>query len=881
MEMRIYSILVAILTLMPAWAREITCEQAQQIADDFLKGNCVKVDLLRSNAARIKAIGQSATPEFHIFNLSDNDGFVIVSGEDTTPAILGFSTEGHIYSDSISDNLASHLDWLRQQITYARRTGMGKSSKAAGPTSKNGMRLLTPSWNQFEQMTPGHAPAGCVPTAMAIIMGAWHWPISGEGTSTNTGNVSGSDESYDITLDHNVEFNLDKLPFEINDFTDLTPDQQFGLANLVLHTGTAIEVSYGTYSYGGSSGSVNKARKALIDHFKFSDDMPQLQYDQSMSAIEQTLRDELAAGRPVIYSAKSSTSGHAFICDGVWDNYFHFNLGWGGTANGYYLLNAIDAHPNHDGYNYDAYILTNIHPRTSDPDYTPRQIPVVYDELPDEPDEPVTTSPDYSPIEFSSQCGYGLVSPRSSYKKGEAASVYYSGLKWTGRFDGTTDWVDGEPDDYIIAKLGIAIVDGNGKILNFFEESYDHYIRRTNTEQPISSFTFEPTIDVKPEYRIVMYAKIKGQDEWKLIKGLSDVSSELSCAAPSSQHLPLNVKYDSSSFRLVNVYGQIIDNIVLGQQYSLYIQPLKSMESAEITNHGQSIHFRESTSFYGDMPSYYMYITVDTPEGIDLAIEPLDKSQTDIAVHLDNPATLQDKLRGKASKIRNLTISGEMNIFDLQYLSTPTFSRIKKLDLSKATISEYSPIHPANYIQDYFFHNHGNINEVSLPEGLKEIGRSSFSYSWNLSKLTIPATLASFHEYCFNSCPFSEVINKCPVPQEITEDFVSDLAENSTLYVPIGSKTAYESHPYWSRFSSIIEKDFTGVESVAADTPYTIARTGNTITINGAPDDMPVKIYAISGQLLWSGIAANISTLDNLPDTPIIIVTPSLTLKVQ
>jgi len=878
MKMRIYSILVALLTLAPVWAREITCEQAQQIADDFLKGKCAKVDLLRSNAARIKAIGQSSTPEFHIFNLSDNDGFVIVSGEDTTPAILGFSTEGHIYADSISDNLASHLDWLRQQIAYARRTGIGKSSKAAGPTSKKGMRLLTPSWNQFEQMTPGHVPAGCVPTAMAIIMGAWHWPISGEGTSTNTGWVSGSGEPYDITLDHNVEFNLDKLPFEINDFADLTPDQQFGLANIVFHTGTAVEVSYGT---SGSSAHVYKAREALIDHFKFSDDMPQLKYNQSMSTIEQTLRDELAAGRPVIYSAQSSTIGHAFICDGVWDDYFHFNLGWGGTANGYYLLNAINAHPDHDGYNYDAYILSNIHPRTSDPDYTPRQIPVVYDELPDEPDEPVTTSPDYSPIEFSSQCGYGLVSPRSSYKKGEAASVYYSGLKWTGRFDGSTDWVDGALDNYIIAKLGIAIVDGNYNILDFFEKSYENYIWRTNTDQTIYSFTIKPTIDVKPEYRIVMYAKINGYDEWKLIKGLSDVSSELSCAAPSSQHLPLNVKYDSSSFRLDNTYGQIADKVVLGQTYSLFIDRKRPMESAEITNHGQPISFSESTYFYGDMPPYYINITVDSPEGIDLAIEPLDKSQTDIAVHLDNPATLQDKLKGKASKIRNLTISGEMNIFDLQYLSTPTFSQIKKLDLSKTTISEYSPIHPANYIQDDFFYNHGSINEVVLPEGLKEIGQSSFSSSWNLSKLTIPATLASFPEYSLISCPFSEVINKCPVPQEITEDFVRNLAENSTLYVPIGSKTAYESHPYWSRFSSIIEKDFTGVESLTADAPYTIARTGNTITINGAPDDMPVKIYAISGQLLWSGIAANISTLDNLPDAPIIIVTPSLTLKVQ
>ncbi len=880
MKMRIYFLLAALLTLMPVWAREITCEQAQIIANDFFKGNCEKVDLFRSDFAPIKAIGQSSKPEFHIFNLINNDGFVIVSGEDTTPAILGFGTTGHIAADSIPDNLASHLDCLRQQIAYARRTGTGRTSKSAGPTSETGTRLLTPAWNQFEQMTPEHVPAGCVPTAMAIIMGAWHWPISGEGISTNTGEIYGSEGYYDITLDHNVEFNLDKLPFEISKFADLNPDQQFGLANLVLHTGTAVEVHYGTYSAGGSGAYVYKAREALIDHFKFSDDMPELKYDQSMSTIEQTLREELAAGRPVIYSAQSSTSGHAFVCDGVWDDYFHFNLGWGGFGNGYYLLNAIDANPNHDGFNYDAYILSNIHPRTSEPDYTPRQIPIVYDELPDEQEEPVTTSSDYSPIEFSSKCGYGLVSPYSSYKKGEAACIYYSGLNLTGRFDDSADWVASLTDGYIIAELGVAIVDGSDNILDFFEIPYEQSIWKENTDQSIYYFAFEPTVDVKPEYRILMYAKIQGQDVWKQIKGLSDVSSELSCAAPSSQYLPYNIRYDSSSFSLVNIYGQISDKVVLGQKYYLYFVSKKPMESAEITNHGQPISFSED-SFNGDMKTFSISLSVDSPEGIDVAIEPLDKSQTDIAVHLDNPATLQDKLKNKATKIRNLTISGEMNIFDLQYLNTPTFSQIKKLDLSKATISEYSPLHKANCIPDYFFYNHININEISLPEGLKDLGTFSFSYCWGLSKITIPATLASIPENGLMYCPFCEVINKCPVPQEINEFFVSDLAENSILYVPIGSKTVYENHPYWSRFSSIIEKNFTEVENLSAVAPYTITKTGNIITINGAPDDLPVRIYAISGQLLWSGISADISKYNNLPDSPIIIVTPKLTLKMN
>lgn len=875
---RLYLIIAVLLSITSIWGREISGEKAKEIANNFFKGQCTQVDLNKSKVAQIKAMGQSATPELYVFNRFNDEGYVIVSGEDVTPTILGFSPTGHISVDSIPDNLASHLDCFRQQIAYARRTGVVNKSTATGPTSKTGMRLLTPSWNQFEQMTPCHVPAGCVPTAMAIIMGAWHWPITGEGTSTNSGTIRGLDETYDITLDHNVEFNLDKLPFETGNFTDLHPDIQFGLANFVLHAGTAVEVQYGTYSYGGSTAYTSRTRDALIDHFKYSNDIPELNYNQSFTVIKRALRDELAAGRPVIYSAQSSTSAHCFVCDGVWDDYFHFNFGWGGRSNGYYLLDAINS--DNGDYNYRPYIVRNIHPRTDDPDYTPRQIPVVYDELQNEPEEEeVSTSPVYSPIEFSSESGYGLASPFSAYTKDQSHTIYYSGLRLTGRFDNSAEWVASLKDNYITARLGFAIEDTNGKKLDFIEIPYDCDIDRRATEKYISSYSIKPGIDVKPEYRIRMYAKIDGQSEWKVIKGLSDVSSELSCSAPSSKYLPYNITYDTNKFSINNIVGQVLGKIVLGQTYGLFVSSKTPIESLEVTNHGEPVAFRKTIS--GNKRYYFFSVDVESPEGLDLNIVSLDKSQTDITIHLDNSATLENQLKGKESKIRNLTITGEMNIFDLRYLNTPAFKMIQKLDLSGVSITEYSPIFPANYINDSFLFSH-SLFEVILPSELNDLGPYAFSYCFNMSKLTIPATLGSFSENCFINNPFSEVINKCPVPQNITENFVRNLAQNSILYVPTGSKTAYESHHYWSRFSQIIEKDFTGVESPVADEPsYAITRTGNTITINGAPEYLPVRIYAVSGQLLWSGVSADLSKVSNLPDSPVIIVTPDLTLKLR
>ena len=40
---------------------------------------------------------------------------------------------------------------------------------------------------------------------------------------------------------------------------------------------------------------------------------------------------------------RSSSVGHEFVCDGYDGNgYFHFNWGWGGMSDGYFLLDALN-----------------------------------------------------------------------------------------------------------------------------------------------------------------------------------------------------------------------------------------------------------------------------------------------------------------------------------------------------------------------------------------------------------------------------------------------------------------------------------------------------------------------------------------------------------
>jgi hypothetical protein len=73
---------------------------------------------------------------------------------------------------------------------------------------------------------------------------------------------------------------------------------------------------------------------------------------------EDMLRAELDAGRPILYVARDEYggAGHAFICDGYnSEGLFHFNLGWYGYSDGWYVSTAINViYPNGTEYYFNS-----------------------------------------------------------------------------------------------------------------------------------------------------------------------------------------------------------------------------------------------------------------------------------------------------------------------------------------------------------------------------------------------------------------------------------------------------------------------------------------------------------------------------------------------
>jgi hypothetical protein len=94
-------------------------------------------------------------------------------------------------------------------------------------------------------------------------------------------------------------------------------------------------------------------------------------YDPGMQRIscdgnEDLMRQELDAGRPILMSGyprpgTGLEDGHAFVCDGYAENdYFHFNFGWSGDDDGYYLLKRLT--PGFNDYSADQTAWIGLQP---------------------------------------------------------------------------------------------------------------------------------------------------------------------------------------------------------------------------------------------------------------------------------------------------------------------------------------------------------------------------------------------------------------------------------------------------------------------------------------------------------------------------------------
>jgi len=365
-----------------ASAGNVNASAARLTASNFLKQHAASSPgTLRAPAmADIKLAHAQASSkvsgavDYYAFNI-DGGGFIIIAGEDRATPVLGYSDKGRIDFNNLPAPLQDLLNGYKHEIEFLQ-TYSGNDLEVVTPTLKASTGdvgpLIKSTWGQempYYLQCPmyqgEYSVVGCVATAMAQVMNYWCYPTSMPAISryycSNLGAyvpaLPATTIDYSLILDSYCHWDWDNSQLVQDVYTD---EQAQEVAKLGRYCGQAVQMGYspegsGAYTYNQLSamksfGYSNASNISKGSNWGWGGN------NYTTAQWEAILKEDLDAGLPILYSANDQTGGHAFICDGYnSDGYFHFNLGWYGTCDGWYLTTSLKmVHRDGDQLNFNS-----------------------------------------------------------------------------------------------------------------------------------------------------------------------------------------------------------------------------------------------------------------------------------------------------------------------------------------------------------------------------------------------------------------------------------------------------------------------------------------------------------------------------------------------
>ena len=334
-------------------ASPVDVEQARQLGMKYVQSHSARQ--VANLTLAYTEMTESGNPAVYVFNF--DGGFVLVSADDVARPILSFSDTESVDPNDMPDGFAYYLRFYARQIAYAQANNLEPEMEVASEwmhVAKDGFEndnrntrgdvapLLTTLWNQdnpYNAYCPtghggpgGHAYAGCVATAMSMVMKYWNWPIQGNGEHSYT------PEGYPMQT-----VNFGATTYDWANMPNSCNNSNYqAVATLMYHCGVSVDMMYG----GGSSGAYSQdVPPAIANYFRYTDHATRMDRDlYSKYDWEEMLIASLEEGFPLYYSGSDESGGHAFACCGYReiDRKFYFNWGWSGSLNNYYAIDALN-----------------------------------------------------------------------------------------------------------------------------------------------------------------------------------------------------------------------------------------------------------------------------------------------------------------------------------------------------------------------------------------------------------------------------------------------------------------------------------------------------------------------------------------------------------
>ena len=353
-------LIVAILSF--SFAEKVSVEMAQKIAGTHLVLTKSYQQGLSINLAHTyeSTISSAFNPEIsvtipllYIFNIADNNGIIIVSGDDVASPILGYTSVGSYNAETLPYNFKKWIEGYKNQISYAIENELQVEPSVKKlwtslltaenvnnyDNSKSVAPLCSTTWNQspnYNALCPGGSVTGCVATAMAQVMKYWNHPAQGTGM-----------HSYNHDTYGTLSANFGSTSYQWSSMPNSISGPNNAIATLMYHCGVSVDMNYSPNVSGAwviEEDSPVCSESAFKNYFGYSSSLHgEKRENYTTSQWTSMVRADIDAGRPLVYAGFGGGGGHAFVCDGYNDgDYFHFNWGWGSAYDGFFHIDALD-----------------------------------------------------------------------------------------------------------------------------------------------------------------------------------------------------------------------------------------------------------------------------------------------------------------------------------------------------------------------------------------------------------------------------------------------------------------------------------------------------------------------------------------------------------
>lgn len=736
-----------------AHADEVSVDNAKQLAADFFSAS--SLDRLASADALDLAYtcGTASHPLYYVFNAHEGQGYIIISADDCTTPVLGYSLEGRYDAGSMPPAMNWMMHGLESEIKAApglqNPVSMTERRRMARRAAQSNERILleTPQWRQeapFNKHIPGNALTGCVGTAMAMIMKYHEFPERGTGSF----NAVNFDVAYDW-----ANMRMDSYR------SGYSEAEAEAVSTLIYHAAASIGTQFG---YSGSSAYEVKVPAALVNYFGYD---PGVSYKKrsetpTQAEFDRLVENEIRASRPVLYCGQDVTAGHAFVVDGYdpLSGMIHVNWGWGGADGnnngGWYASTALNPTVSQShSFNNLTTIIYNIKPGDgSNSAWSPLHI----------------TADGRQPGMSSDLEGDLIVGKEFTVRVGNIKNLSYD------RFSG---------------KFAVALFDATGAFKCTLSK-IDGMTLDGIALYPFSTVAYSCSLpagtSVDAGDVIRMATSTDNGQTWLPIAGELVTINEIPATGAVPQYFTVSTPSGISGAAFTGS-----DKVIKGWNYTFRVVPTNP-ETDVITVKGNGYLLTPGANY-----TYTINNVLDNME-IAVYVQPASEVKEKRSLWVGQPGTLETLIEGAdAGTIKDLTLFGTIDARDFAFMKSSM--KLTRLDLSGVRISA-NGTNQANAIPREAFRNLWSLKEVILPSSVNRLNNGCFRCC-GITSIVIPAAVNTYEYNVFNgSSGLRDIWVLNPTPAFVNWCVFYGTPSDRTVHcVNMGAAGTYMKNQYWNQ----------------------------------------------------------------------------------